>query len=176
MYVLAGQGIGFTQGLSQSKDVCFERSPCYRDIPGEFISFSSKPLHELIPKSKKLDRFRTGSSVLRTFHKPIIKRIARMVVRRSRTKKPFKTIFLIGASNRVGSFRKNCAWGKRRARRVKNQLVRELESLRRGITKDIKFVVLSFGECAPKTKRTRDKRNNYVDLWFSEEPLPKKPR
>jgi hypothetical protein len=177
MYISTGEGLKLTPGLSEGKSsVCFERSPCFRNLPSDFLALSSKPLTQLLPKLKKLDQFSFGSSKLRTFHKFIIKQVARMIVKRSqsRRQKPFKTILLVGAADEVGSYEKNCTLGKMRARSVKNELVRMLEILRPGITKDINFVVLSLGECAPVIeKATREKRNRYVNLWFSEDLFPK---
>lgn len=177
MYILTGNGLGFPTALSQGTQdkltACFSQSPCTKDIPREFLLLNSKPLDILFPRLKKLDQFKFGVSALRTFHKPIIRQIARMVIAKARTK-PFKTIFLVGAADEIGGFDKNCTLGKARAQTVNKELVKVLENLQPGITKGIHFVVLSNGECAPVIeKANRNKHNRYVQLWFSEESLPK---
>lgn len=179
MYILTDERLRFTQGLAQNTQdklsICFRQSPCTKDVPREFLLLNSKPLSELLPKLRKLNQFKFGAYTLRTFHKPIIRQIAQLIVERSRTK-PFKTIFLIGAADEVGGFDKNCILGKARAQTVSNELKRVLERLRPGITKRLNFVVLSNGECAPVIeKATREKRNRYVDLWFSEDLFLKAP-
>lgn len=177
MYILNDFRLGNTleslQKVQSGFSDCYEKSPCAKDIPRDFLLLNSKPLEELLPRLKKIDQFQFGQHTIRTFHRPIIRLIAAMVTKKAAAK-PYKTIFIIGATDGVGGFDENCALGKARAQSVRNELIRVLERLRPGITKDINFVVLSNGECSPIVKKvSRKNRNRYVQLWFSEEYWPK---
>ena len=138
------------------------------------------PLRVTVRPFRILDRFQHDRSSLMPFHMPIILRIARHVVARWGSGLPITMIRLVGHTDTTGSASYNLGLGKRRALAVQAALIREIDRLKPGLSKRIRFVVQSLGESRPRVRFAKTpaerSRNRRVGLFLTAGPAPPKPR
>jgi V8-like Glu-specific endopeptidase len=101
------------------------------------------------PPFRILDRFVFDKSTLQPFHLPLIQETARRIAARLATPRRIRTVFLVGHTDNSGPAPRNVTLGQSRALAVRAALVPALESLRRGLSRSVRFSVIGLGETQP---------------------------
>ena len=117
-----------------------------------------------------LSHFSVDSATLRPHHMPPIEQVARHVIASWRTRRPIRTIRLVGHTDNRGSARYNRRLGKQRAMAARNRLVLEINRLRPNLTRNVDVVARSAGGTRPiASNRTPTGRafNHRVEVFLS---------
>ena len=162
MYIQTAEALGQAQLPSTYG------TPCLQDaVPWESIYLSG------IVVEQTLDEFNYRESNLRTRHKTWIRRrLAPRIIQSWRTSTPIRTIILVGHTDEVGNPSDNYKLGLARAKAVRDQLLKDIESQRPGLGGKIKIEVFSQGECRPLVRSDkRERRNRRVWVGATNEIL-----
>jgi outer membrane protein OmpA-like peptidoglycan-associated protein len=122
------------------------------------------------PASSILNRFPFDRATVQPFHLPPIGRIADTVVASWNTRRPIRTIRLIGHADSRGSAGYNLALGQWRALAVRDRLVAAIRKMRPAILQQVRFIPQSMGErrpIAPSTTPQGRARNRRVEITLS---------
>lgn len=122
-----------------------------------------------------LNRFAFDKANLQPFHLPLIRKLAAVIMSRSRTGLAVQTIVITGHTDSQGPANYNVSLGSRRASAVRLALSQELNRLRPGFANGVRFQVRSVGESkpvAPSTTQEGRALNRRVEILF----LPRRRR
>jgi V8-like Glu-specific endopeptidase len=101
------------------------------------------------PPFRVLDRFAFDKPVLQPFHLPMIQETARRVASLLATPQRIRTVFLVGHADSRGSAAYNITLGQNRAVAVRAALIPALDRLRPGLSRSVRFSIISLGETQP---------------------------
>lgn len=116
-----------------------------------------------------LERFDFDRSTFPTVHRPIITRIAHLVLASRGTSQPIGTIRLVGHTDPAGDAAYNLNLGKQRAAAVQNELIAAIDALQPGLSSQISIIPQTLGETRPvATNTTSDGRvrNRRVEIFL----------
>jgi outer membrane protein OmpA-like peptidoglycan-associated protein len=116
-----------------------------------------------------LERFDFDRSTFPAAHRPIITRIAHLVLASRGTTQPIGTIRLVGHTDPAGDAAYNLNLGKQRAVGVQNELLAAIDALQPGLSSQISIIPQTLGETRPvATNTTSDgrARNRRVEIFL----------
>lgn len=93
-----------------------------------------------------LDKFEYNKDTLRPFHQAQIAKIAQAIVASQNTSQPIRSVRIVGHTDPVGPDWYNIQLGQRRAKKVRQTLIRQIEAIQAGLSRKIKFSIESLGE------------------------------
>jgi peptidoglycan hydrolase-like protein with peptidoglycan-binding domain len=126
------------------------------------------------PPDAVIDQFAFDRTDLNpTLHIPRIGNVAQQVVQSLNSNQPVRTILVAGHTDPVGDDNYNFDLGWRRATKVLEDLCRQLEDMRPGITGSIGLELTSCGERWPKGTDTQSRR---VEIFLRRAAIPQPPR
>lgn len=117
-----------------------------------------------------LDNFDFNKSFLKLLHKERISSLAKHIVKSWSTSQPIKTVHLVGHTDSIGTESHNLKLASKRALEVKERLIKEVEVLQPGLSKQINILVESLGETEPiASNRTKEGRahNRRVEVFLA---------
>jgi len=143
-------------------------------LPGALVAapasaFVMPPIGIRVRPFVVLDRFEFDRPSLPTIHRPIVKRIAHLVIASQTSAQPIRSIRLVGHTDPTGTPAYNLGLGERRANEARASLIKAIDDLSLGLSASISIVPQSLGEKRPVADNTTPvgrARNRRVEVFI----------